>query len=304
MALVELAQRIAAGEIISAVDFERIYFEIGSGGRKRIGDTFLDQIRYNTRLPLFDFSDRHAVQLAFDCEAEADISSIPLKVERIWCAAALCDDYAKLFFDPEAVQKLRSSLADTDHPYYDLIDNSACDMSSAELCAVQAVFRQSLDAVLHAKELQFQFCGDTVSGTPLRIIYDEKDKQFALLLRHGDAVDTYNMREITDLCETGTAERPAQSVLQLMAPYKAAEPIVIEITDYKNRRAIERAVITFSVYDHIVRIIDEKKAEITINYYTFDLDDAVRRVLSFGTDARIRSSDAAIAHLKKILKSV
>lgn len=303
-ALVTLAERIAAGERISVIDFERIYFEIGSNGRKRLGETFLDQIKHDIRVSLFDFSDRNAVKLAFEAESSADISNIPLKVERIWCEAALCDCYAQLFFDAEEIDTIRSAAADSSFPYYHLIDNSVCDMTAAELCSVQAVFRQSLDAVLQSQIVQFCYGGETVTGTPQRIIYDEKEKQFSLLLMHGDEANFYEILKITDFQTTGTADRPEKTVKQLMEPYKAAEPIVFEVTDHKNRRAIERAVITFSVYDHIVRMVDDKKAEITLTYYQYDLDDIVRRILSFGTDAVILSPAIAIDHMKKILRSV
>lgn len=304
MALVELAERIASGENISALEFERIYFERGSGGRKRIGDTFLEQVKHNPKLSLFDFSDRNTVRLTIDVSTPAAIANIPLKVERIWCAAALCDQYAALFFDHDAAGRIRDTLADDSFPYYTLIDNSVCDMTPEELCAVQSVFRLSLDAVLERQDVQFCYEGKgVISGTPLRIIYDEKDKQFSLLLKHEDTVESFAMMKMTELSTTGYSAQTDVSVRELMAPYKAAEPIVFEVTDYQNRRAIERAVITFSVYDHIVRIIGENKAEITINYYRFDLDDVVRRILSFGTDAIIKSSDAAFEHMKKILKS-
>lgn len=304
MALVELAERIASGETISAAEFERIYFELGSNGRKRIGDTFLENIKHNTKLPLFDFSDRNAVKLAFDVNSEQDIANIPLKVERIWCEAALCDNYAALFYDENTVQELRSSIGDRSIQYCGLIDSSVCDMTPDELYAVQTVFRNVLDAILACENVQFCYGRDTISGTPLRIIYDEKEKAFSILLKCGDEANTYDMSKITDFRITGGAAKAAFSVKALMSPYKASEPIVFEVTDHKDRRAIERAVITFSVYDHIVRLIDEKKAEITINYYQFDLDDIVRRILSFGTDAVILSPNSAKEHLKKILKSV
>lgn len=304
MALVELAERIAEGEIISANEFDRLYFQIGSGGRKRIGETFLEQVKHNTKLQLFDFSDRKAVKLAFDVKSGKDIANIPLKVERIWCEAALCDRYAALFYNEDTCQTLRKTVADSSVQYYDLIDHSVCDMAQDELCAVQPLFRQVLDAILTSQNVLFCYERETIAGTPLRIVYDEKEKQFSLLLKHGDAADTYELQKLTEFETTGDAEQNGISVREFMSPYKATEPIVFEVTDNQNRRAIERAVITFSVYDHIVRLISDKKAEITLNYYRFDLGDIVRRILSFGTDAMIKSPVEAKKYLIKILQSV
>ncbi|MCR5168729.1 MAG: hypothetical protein K6C13_16175 [Oscillospiraceae bacterium] len=146
-ALVELAERIASGEEISAAEFEQIYYEIGSNGRKRIGDTFLEHIKHNTKLNIFDFSDRKRVRLMLNTDSKAQIANIPLRVERLWFEAAVCDDYVRLFFDSNSVQEMREKISDCGFPYYRLIDNSVCNMSASELCAVQPVFRMSLDAI-------------------------------------------------------------------------------------------------------------------------------------------------------------
>ena len=79
-----------------------------------------------------------------------------------------------------------------------LIDSSVCDMTPDELYAVQTVFRNVLDAILACENVQFCYDRDTISGTPLRIIYDEKEKAFSILLKCGDEANTYDMSKITD----------------------------------------------------------------------------------------------------------
>ena len=85
---------------------------------------------------------------------------------------------------------------------------------------------------------------------------------------------------------------------------KAYRPVVFTVTDNKNRKAVDRALLAFSVYDHIVEPIDEKSARFTIQYYTMDLDILIKDILSFGPDIIVESPGYVVKRITDILKKL
>ena len=82
----------------------------------------------------------------------------------------------------------------------------------------------------------------------------------------------------------------------------AYRPVVFTVTDNKNRKAVERALLAFSVYDHIVEPIDEKTARFTIQYYKMDLDILIKDILSFGADIKVESPQFVVNRIIEILE--
>ena len=84
----------------------------------------------------------------------------------------------------------------------------------------------------------------------------------------------------------------------------ANKPIIFTVTDDRGRNALERALLAFSVYDHIVEQINEKTAKFTIQYYSMDLAILIKDILAFGIDIKVESPQEVINEIKKRLSEV
>ena len=86
-----------------------------------------------------------------------------------------------------------------------------------------------------------------------------------------------------------------------MIEKKGYKSVVFTVTDIKNRKAIERALIAFSIYDHTVEPIDDKTVRFTIEYYSMDLDLLIKDILAFGSDIKVESPKIVVNKIIEIL---
>lgn len=96
-----------------------------------------------------------------------------------------------------------------------------------------------------------------------------------------------------------------QEVLKLLKEKRySKEPIVIEVTD--ERAAMERCFMCFSGFERTSRSLGDNKYEIKLNYYTFEEDDVIMKLIALGPFVKVispqRVIDVVVRKIKKAME--
>ncbi len=302
-AFIKLAERVSAGEELSVNEFEAEYYRL-SGDSKRITSIFYQNVVDNTNLPIFDLRDKKRVRLCIELspEQKIHISDIVLKPEKYWLSAALKDKLSSLFLSDEESALLEPELSGSPD-YYRHIDDS---WRSSENITEQAAenFRLILRAINEGQALSYTYNAQNCEGVPVRIEYDERTCEIYMILHNGSRFVKSDITKLSEIRETENNFGDIPEIKEGMINKKAYRPVVFTVTDNKNRKAVDRALLAFSVYDHIVEPIDEKSARFTIQYYTMDLDILIKDILSFGPDIIVESPGYVVKRITDILKKL
>lgn len=302
-AFIELAERISNGEIMSESEFEMEYYRL-SGDEKRITSVFYDNMIYNDKLPVFDFRNPKQVSLMENMKVKENvhISCTPLETEKSWLHTALNDKLCRLFLTEEEKQAVDSDLSDYPFYYRNIDDTWRKDEEITDDTVCN--FKTILDAVNQKKSISYSYKNKKSEGTPVKIEYDERTCKIYVIIYNGERFIKSEIAKLSDIQITDSLYENIPQIKEEMAVKKSRTPVVFTVTDYKNRKAIDRALLAFSVYDHIVEPIDEKTAKFTIRYYTMDLDILVKDILAFGSDIKVESPRHVVNKIIKILKKV
>lgn len=307
LAFMILAERIANGERFSKNGFRYEYYRLAND-EKGITKVFYTNVVENEKLQIFDFSDETHVKLnetlqeKLSNEEEVHFSSIPLKTEKSWLNTALNDKLVSLFFSDEELSEL--GLDFSDYPlYYRNIDdewrkNEAISEDSA------CNFRIILQAINEIKSVSYIFNKKKCEGTPVKLEYDERTCKIYMIVYNGSRFIKSLISKLSDIQIIDRIHDNIPEFKGEMEKNKGYKPIVFTVTDHKNRKAIERALLAFSVYDHVVEPIDEKTARFTIQYYSMDLDILIKDILSFGSDIIVESPKIVVRKIVEILEIV
>ena len=301
MAFTELAERIANGEIISATDFEKEYYRL-SGDSDRITTVFYNNVVHNGKFPVFDLRDKNKVKLIDipDIPRDIKISDIPMKTEKYWLYSALGDRLAGLFLSADEINLVKDKFSECPQYYRNIDDEWRKGEDISESTAVN--FRTILHAINSRKSLSYTYKGRKCSGTPIKIEYDERTCKIYAILYDGDRFIKSDISGLSDIDVTDGLFENIPEITEEMLGKQAYRPVVFTVTDKKNRNAIERALLAFSVYDHIAEPLNEKTVKFTIQYYTMDLDILIKDILSFGADIKVESPKFVVKKIIEIIE--
>ncbi len=129
---------------------------------------------------------------------------------------------------------------------------------------------------------------------PIRIEYSLKDDKFRASLysleeKRSIMVNLHTLKEVK-IAQNVNSKIKREDVLKILKEKKYSEiPITIELEDIRG--AMERCFMSFSSFERNSRSITENKYEIDIYYYTFEEDEVIRKIMSLGPYAKVKSPD-------------
>ena len=304
-----LVERIKNGEVLSKLEFEAEYYKLACDSN-RITKVFYNNVINNEKIMIFDFSDPKQVVLCENSgkktknnrdKKDVHLFSIPLTIEKMWLNTAINDKLRVLFFSDEELSDI--GLNGSEYPLYyrDIDDEWRRSENISEDSARN--FRDILQAINEKKTISYGYNGKSCEGTPLKLEYDERKCKIYMII-FGNRLIKSDISKLSDIRISGDASGNLPEVREEMGKNQGYKPVVFTVSDHKNRKAIERALLAFSVYDHVVEPIDEKTAKFTIHYYTMDLDLLIKDILAFGSDIIVESPKMVVNRIVDILTGI
>ena len=307
IAFMILAERIANGEVFSAAKFKYEYYRLAND-EKGITEVFYTNVIENEKLQIFDFTDKNhvvlneAIRENQNNKEDVHFSGIPLKTEKSWLNTALNDKLVSLFFSDEELSELGLDFSEYPLYYRNIDDEWRKNENISDNAAGN--FRIILQAINEKKSVSYIFNKKKCEGTPVKLEYDERKCKIYMIVYDGSRFIKSDISKLSDIQIIDCIHDNLPDVKEEMEKNKGYKPVVFTVTDHKNRKAIERALLAFSVYDHIVEPVDEKTARFTIQYYSMDLDILIKDILSFGSDIIVESPKIAVNKIVEILEKV
>lgn len=306
LATIQLANRIYHGEIIPVKEFEReILKEIGDDNTG-VGLEYITRLKsdYN----IFDLSDKSRIRLC----ADAPIPIMASLAEKVWLKNILGDDRLRLFMDDCLIGKLAERLQDIpDIRLHEFIDvrglAHTADVMDKEFIEK---FRIAACAICEGRYLIYS--NISRDGT---VYQDEKAVPYKIeysIIQQRFRLSMWSVREkrpvkanISSMFNVSTGElveeRQYDSVKEMLGSRKSSAPIVLKIFNRNN--SIERASLLFSQYDRISRWENENTLVMEINYHSFDEEEIIYNILSFGPTAVVISPPNVKEKIKSIISS-
>ena len=226
-----------------------------------------DKEKGKTKLPVFDFSKKGHVLLnemisaQLSCDDDIHISNLPLKTEKIWLNMALNDKLRKLFFSEEELAEFGFDFSEYPLYYRNIDDEWRKNEDISDISAKN--FRMILQAINEKKAISYTYNQASCNGTPVKIEYDERTCKIYMIVYDESRFIKADVSKLFDVQLSGEAADNIPDIKEDMEKKKRS--VVFTVTDYKNRKAIERALLAFSVYDHVVEPIDEKPHDLLFN---------------------------------------
>jgi len=305
-AFITLAERIANDNaVFSKTEFETEYYRL-SGDENRITSIFYNNVINNEKYQIFtipkDSKDKVQLSIEFDNKDDINIANIPITSEKKWLHSALHDKLSKLFLSDEEISYIDETISEFPL-YYEHIDDS---WRKGENISEESVinFRIILQAINEKKSLSYKYNGKDSEGSPVKIEYDERTCKIYMILYNGSRFIKSDISGLSDICIKEQLYEKIPDIKEGMLEKKARHPIVFTVTDNKNRKSIERALLAFSVYEHYVEPIDKNTAKFTIHYYTMDLDILIKDILAFGADIKVEAPQFVVKKIINILENV
>lgn len=286
LATIQLINRIKLGETITLRDFDReLQREASVDESSGLGLDYLRQLKKSCNL--FDLHNRDKVGLVID----APVPVRPSLPEKIWLKSFLNDERMKLFVSEDTIVHLKERLKDTRLPdLHSSIDVRGL-LATTDILDDEFIhnFKLILTAIDQNRYLIYSNCsraGNMYSNKqaiPYKVEYSILQQKLRLSMWSLDEERPVkaNIATMFDLAIGEIIEQKTHAtVKELVAQKKAPEPIVLRITDRNN--TVERSVLFFSQYEYKTRWEEENTLHMELNYYTFDSEEIVSNILSFG----------------------
>lgn len=256
-------------------------------------------------------------KLFYPVMSEKGKNTVPVRftaLEKVWLKALAEEPSAAMVLSKETLQKLRETLKEVDTPISgEVIEltNKSLLPEPTNLKQYEDNFKIILKAIVEEKAISYcntdragnEYCG--MLALPIRLEYSIKDNRFRVSLfclkNHRPIVanvGTMSSIEIMENCEISVTR---EEVLKLLHKNRySKEPIVLEVTDKKS--AMERCFMSFSELERSSRCLEQDKYEIKLNYYTFEEEDIIRKILALGPYVKVLSPQRIIDEIVKRIK--
>ena len=125
---------------------------------------------------------------------------------------------------------------------------------------------------------------------PIRLEYSLKDGRFRVSMYSIDEkrdimANIFSMSNI-EIYENNTPKFDRKAAIKLIHKDRySKEPIILEVVD--KRAAMERCFMSFSEMERLSRCIEEDKYEIKLFYYTFEVEEVIRKILALGPYVKV-----------------
>ena len=229
--------------------------------------------------------------------------------EKIYLKNLLRTPYARLFLEESTITKLLDALSDTpDMAYLQHIEFGRVSPDAVFCDDEIAAFRGLIQAIQEKRMIRFDNFAH--NGTVYHNTAFLVKMEFSVIRRHfwlslwnperkrPYKADISRIQKLEILEPIPPEEYTA--VMNMMEMRKEKEPIVMEI---KNElQAIERASLMFSSYQKKVTSLDKNTLCMSVYYYTFDKDELLESILSFGSRIRVLEPASIVDEIRDRLR--
>jgi RNA-splicing ligase RtcB len=228
-------------------------------------------------------------------------TSVPVRftnMEKAWLKNLLEEPSLGLILSGSTIDKLKGTLKNFQYPDISELVEITNKSILPELNQNQENFRILLKAIMEEKSIRYcntdrngnEYCD--MHALPLRLEYSLKDGRFRVSLYSLDKArpvmaNVFTMSNIEIVDNKSLTISRDEAIKLLRENRYAKEPIVLEVTD--KRAAMERCFMSFSGMERSSRCIEEDKYEIKLNYYTFEEDEIIRKILALGPYVKVIS---------------
>lgn len=237
------------------------------------------------------------------------VNKLPMPVtaaERSYLKAILKSKYSRIFFDDDEIAKLLGFCSDVpDIPFDDICISIRNEREITD--TIRDNIRFILQAIKKRAEISYsnktkKGLMENLRGYPVRIEYSPLYDLFQLSI-WSDAECRpvkVNIHTIYDMKLTGNIWKESKSPVEMMKSKRLEEPIIMKLKKCKNTAV--RANIMFSMYDTETEKLPDGYDLMKIYYYSFDENDIIDRIFSFGPYIQVISPQRAVAGIKERLE--
>ncbi len=238
-------------------------------------------------------------------------------VEKQWIKRLIEEPMVKVLLGDTLVLKLEEALDDVNRiGNIDMIERTykANNDVSIDYLKFHDDFHKILQGIVENKPIRYSNVDkwgnryENKLSLPIRIEYSLKDDKFRIsmysLEENRPIMVNLHTIEQVELVHDMKPNIDKEEVLKLLKENKyAKEPIVLEVTD--ERAAMERCFMCFSGFERTSRTLGDNKYEIKLNYYTFEEDDVIRKLIALGPFVKVISPQRVIdVVVSKIMKAM
>ncbi len=228
--------------------------------------------------------------------------------ERIYLKNILQSSYAPLFLEADTIQTLLEQLTDAPDMKFSEIVRFCGTASEPEFSDTYINnFHKLVEAI--QKKRMIRFVNHAHNGNiyqnyafPVKIEFSVIHRKFWLSLWHINEKRPFKA-DIERICDIELLEEVSENeyrkTLEMMEKRKEPLPIVMKINNYNN--AIERANLQFSMYQREIEVIDEDTIQMSLHYYSFDRDELLNTIMTFGPAIRVTGPPCIIEEIKNRL---
>ena len=228
--------------------------------------------------------------------------------EKVYIKMILRSKYGRIFFDEDDIAEMLERYSEVpDVPVEDICVTHRKDREITD--SMISCMRLILKAIAERKEIVFSNSTRSkewkdVHGFPVRIEYSVVHDlfQLSLWLTEESRPVKVNIHSMYDVEVSGKRWEKALSPAEMMRSKKAPEPIIMEVR--KDRNTAERANILFSMYDTETEILPDGNYRIKLYYYSFDENEILGHIFSFGPYIRVVSPQRAVERIRERLEKL
>ncbi|WBW98625.1 WYL domain-containing protein [Oceanirhabdus sp. W0125-5] len=239
-------------------------------------------------------------------------------VEKQWIKRLIDEPMVKVLLGESLVQKLEQSLSDVNCiGNINMIERTytANNDISIDYSKFHDDFHTILKGIVENKPIRYSNVDkwgnryENKLSLPIRIEYSLRDDRFRVsmysLEENRPIMVNLHTIEQLELVHDMKPNIDREEVFKLLKEKKyAKEPIILEVTD--ERAAMERCFMCFSGFERSSRTLGENKYEIKLNYYTFEEDDVIRKLIALGPFVKVispqRVIDVIVSKIKKAME--
>lgn len=302
LAMATMINRLNDGELFTKYEFFSELFREANVSEE-FGQDFIQIVEESKGV--FDFSDRNSVE---PCRS----GKIPFLLsysDMVLLKAILRDKRTSLFLDRQTIEKLERALAQI--PLLNLweyVEIKGCEQGDEVTPAYLENFQLLSTAIREKRYISYAYHSangmfyQNCNLVPMKIEYSivQNKMRASLWLEQQNRPIKATLSQMSRLViGEKICGADYDNLKERMEGKKEAQPLVMHIKDQNN--AIERAILTFSLYDHSARFVQTDVLEMKLGYYKFDEMELVNYIMSFGPMIHVLSPQTMVDKIKERL---
>lgn len=301
-AFIILTERLLNGEKIEKYNFLNTFYQLANDDTYQ-GEVLSNKVTSGKNEFFVVDSDGY---MTLDEKFKVPYKNITLRLftesERLWLKEALNSKISNIFFNYSEHNEFD---AERGLLWYSFIDDK--NIKSNYNQNLKKNMKVLLEAINSRKKIKYTYKKTKkleYECLPVKIEYDNRKQRFYAILWNGSRMIKSILSNMINVEITDKYDDENYSVSEIMKKRKNKEPVVFYVSDKRNHNAINRAIETFCIYEHIIEEQEDSTIKCTINYYDIDSDLLLDDILSFGADIKVVSPQNVVEKIKIRLEGI